>query len=475
MPAALERSPPRPPEAARRVPVETAERLPARRGISYESATAEIIARSYHEPGRTTLYWLIGLFAAIIVFMSFVKLDRLVKTPGRMLPVTGAYTVQPMDKQIIRRILVAVGDVVKKGQVLATCDPTFAQADLLTLRQQVDTYDATVRRAQAEIDGKPFVPKAANPYDAVQQTLFLRRQTEFKSGVADLDERIGSATAQIAQLNHDIAHYTQQLQIARRIENMNTELQKPGYVSELDLLNSQNTSLTTSRSLEDAKTGLDSATHTRESLVQQRRVFVDKWHEDALNDLVQNKTLLDAAQQSLIKAQRTSELVDLVAPEDSVVLVIPKLTTGSIAQDAQPLFGLAPLNAPLDADVQIDAQDIGFVQVGDKVTIKLDAYQYLEYGYLEGRVKTIGTDTLTENSNEDTVSSAGGGSGETRSPYYDARVTITAVKLHDVPDNFHLLPGMTLQADIVVGRRTIMWYLVGGALRSGAEAMHEPQ
>jgi len=31
-----------------------------------------------------------------------------------------------------------------------------------------------------------------------------------------------------------------------------------------------------------------------------------------------------------------------------------------------------------------------------------------------------------------------------------------------------------LQADIVVGRRTILWYLLGGALRSGAEAMREP-
>jgi hypothetical protein len=46
--------------------------------------------------------------------------------------------------------------------------------------------------------------------------------------------------------------------------------------------------------------------------------------------------------------------------------------------------------------------------------------------------------------------------------------------LHDVPANFRISPGMTIQSDIIVGRRTIMWYLLGGALRSGAEAMHEP-
>jgi len=108
------------------------------------------------------------------------------------------------------------------------------------------------------------------------------------------------------------------------------------------------------------------------------------------------------------------------------------------------------------------------------VTLKLDAYKFLEHGYLEGRVKTIGSDTLTEQSSEDTVS-GGTSSGDSRSPYYDARVAITRVKLHDVPANYRLLPGLTLDADIVVGHRTIMWYLLGGALRSGSEAMHEPE
>jgi len=466
---------PRPqPEPLRRLPGKTEDRLPAPRRVAYESATAEIIAASYTEPGRKTLYWLLGFIAAIFAFMCLVKLDRLVQTTGRLVPVSGAYTVQPMDKQIIRRILISVGDVVKKGQVLATCDPTFAQADLVTLQQQVDTLDAELRRAQAEIDGKTFVTNPHNPYDAVQDVLFHRRQTEFKSGVADLDERIGGAAAQIAQLKQDISHYTEQLKIAQHIESMNTDLQKPGYVSQLDLLTAQTSTLSISRGLEDAKNGLVSAVHAHEALVQQRHVFIDKWHEDALNELVSTKTQFDAAQQSLVKARRTSELVNLIAPEDSVVLVVPKLKTGSVTQEAQPLFGLAPVNAALEADVQIDAQDIGFVQVGDFVTLKLDAYKFLEHGYLEGRVKTIGSDTLTEQSSEDTVS-GGTSSGDSRSPYYDARVAITRVKLHDVPANYRLLPGLTLDADIVVGHRTIMWYLLGGALRSGSEAMHEPE
>jgi len=153
---------------------------------------------------------------------------------------------------------------------------------------------------------------------------------------------------------------------------------------------------------------------------------------------------------------------------------IPNLSAGAIAMEAQPLFSLVPVNAPLEAAVQIDAQDIGFVKVGDPVTIKFNAYKFLEHGTGSGEVKTISQDSFTEFPTQDSVTVAGGGGGETRSPFFAARVKITSIKLHDVPANYRISPGMTIQTDIVVGRRTIMWYLLGGALRSGSEAMQEP-
>jgi hypothetical protein len=72
------------------------------------------------------------------------------------------------------------------------------------------------------------------------------------------------------------------------------------------------------------------------------------------------------------------------------------------------------------------------------------------------------------------TATGGAGGGTARTPYFDARIRITGVKLHDVAKDFRMIPGMTVQSDIVVGRRTIMWYFLGSAMRSGAEAMKEP-
>ena len=172
------------------------------------------------------------------------------------------------------------------------------------------------------------------------------------------------------------------------------------------------------------------------------------------------------------KADKLNELVNLVAPADGIVTRIPALSTGAIATGAQPLFSLVPVDAPLEAQVQIDSQDIGFVKTGDPVNLKFDAYKFLEHGIGKGAVKTISQDSFTDASTQDAVTPGGG--MQQRSAFYDAKIRITELQLRDTPAHFRLLPGMTLTADIVVGKRTILWYLLGGAMRSGAEAMQEP-
>ena len=126
-----------------------------------------------------------------------------------------------------------------------------------------------------------------------------------------------------------------------------------------------------------------------------------------------------------------SELVNLTSPADAVVIKVPNLSSGAIATEALPLFGLVPLGAPLEVDVQIESQDIGFVKVGDAAVIKLDAYKFLEHGTGAGVVKTISEDAFTEASSQDAMTSVGGGSGggSGRNPYFDARIKITSIKL----------------------------------------------
>ena len=438
---------------------------------TFDSPTAEVLAQFNPAAESGTLYVLALMILTLGVFVSVVKLDRVVTTTGRLVPIGGGITVQPLETQIINRIVVSVGDVVKKGQVLAVCDPTFSNADRVRLEQEVASLDAQVRRMVAEERSEPFAPERDKPYDTLQAQIFVQRQSELRSGVSDFDQRIHGDEAQLAGLRKDIGVYQSRMKIGAEMEGMNTKLAKDGYVSRLQLLTVQDQQAELSRQLSDAENALTSTQHQLDSLREQRKVFLDKWRDDNLTALVTARNALEAAQQELAKATKVSELVNLVAPADGVVTRVPHLSTGGIATGAQPLFNLVPVDAPLEAEVQIDAQDIAFVKVGDPVNLKFDAFRFLEHGIGKGVIQTISQDSFTDVSTQDAASAT---ATQTRSAFYDARVRITELQLRDTPAQARLLPGMTLTADVVVGRRTILWYLLGGALRSGAEAMHEP-
>jgi HlyD family type I secretion membrane fusion protein len=377
--------------------------------------------------------------------------------------------VQPLDKAIIRNIVVSAGDVVRKGQVLATLDPTFAAADLAQLQDKVSSLTAETRRIEAEQADQPFMPADSGAYETLQAKIWAQRQAEYHAGIADFDERIGAAEAQIAGLTEDIDRYQTRLKIALEQEKMRAELERRGIESHLQYLIAFDQRVEIERNMAQSRNNMASTRHTMESLKSQRAVYVEKWRDDAWATLVDRRNQLDTARQDLTKAEKLRELSDLVAPEDAVVLRIADRSVGSVALEGEALFTLVPLSAPLEAKVQIETKDIGFPKPGDPVTIKFEAYKYMEHGTGVGIVKTISEDSLsssTPGSTADTPPSA--------APYFEARIEITSLKLHDVPPNFRIIPGMAVQTDITVGRRSIMWYLLGSALRSGAEAMHEP-
>jgi HlyD family type I secretion membrane fusion protein len=177
---------------------------------------------------------------------------------------------------------------------------------------------------------------------------------------------------------------------------------------------------------------------------------------------VKNRTARDTTVEQLAKAKKNAELVTLRAPSDGIVQQIAKLSVGSVINEGATVVTLVPLNAQMETEVAIDARDIGFVRAGDPVTLKLAAYNYLEHGHVEGTVRTISEDSFSQQGNQAVR------------PYYKATVAIDRMALRNLPEGFRLNPGMPVTADVKVGSRTLLSYLVNGALRTFDEAMREP-
>jgi hemolysin D len=435
---------------------------------AFESDTAAVFLRTAPANEHVILYVLAAMMVLTVVLMAVVKLDRVVTSTGRVVPTGGELYVSPFDTGIVRQVNVKAGDVVHRGQVLATLDPTFTHADLLQLQQKQASDAASVARLQAELAGRRYTFDLSDPAQVLQGGIWQKRKSQYQYDLADFDGRIRSAEAQVGQSESDAREYEKRLKLASEVEKTYEPLLEKGYVSKLQVMQASDERTEMGRLLADAQNQESGLRQTLASLRAQRESYIQKWNTDTSTELVTARNDLDVTRQSLEKAQKLSDLSTLNAPADAVILKVGQVSSGSVAASGgqaqqEPLFTLVPMDGPVEADVNVDASDIGFIKAGDPVQLKLDAYRFMQHGTAKGVIKTVSEGSFTVDDNNVPVPA-----------YFKVRVRIMEVRLHNVPADFRLVPGMTLTGDIMVGRRTILSYVVEGALRTGAEAMREP-
>jgi HlyD family type I secretion membrane fusion protein len=251
------------------------------------------------------------------------------------------------------------------------------------------------------------------------------------------------------------------------MSDMQQELAKKGWGSKALIITADESKVQAARQLEESRNTEAQAGHDLAALQAQKAAYIAKWRNDITTSLVQARNDTTQVEQEFNKASRVHDLSELVAPADAVVLSVGNASVGSVIDPVtsqQALFTLTPIQGALEADVRVDARDVGFIRTGDHVVLKLDAFQFTSHGTAKGIVKSISAGSFTQTDE-----------GQQVSPFFKVRVAITEVHLRNVPPDFRLAPGMTLSGDIVIGGRTIMAYLLGGALRTGSEAMREPQ
>ncbi|MEM8662683.1 MAG: HlyD family efflux transporter periplasmic adaptor subunit, partial [Pseudomonadota bacterium] len=140
--------------------------------------------------------------------------------------------------------------------------------------------------------------------------------------------------------------------------------------------------------------------------------------------------------------ERIARLV-LRAPTRGLVKGLSVNTIGAVIQPGQALMDLVPLGPALEAVVQIDPRDIGHIRVGQPVNIKVTSFDFARYGAVPGHITQISATTFKTDE------------GRT---YFKARVDLS--KNYVARTEHHIIPGMTVLADIVTGEKTILQYLI---------------
>ncbi|TWG49605.1 MULTISPECIES: HlyD family type I secretion periplasmic adaptor subunit [unclassified Aminobacter] len=433
----------------------------------FQSDSIEIERRPPPVVSRVTLYGLTLLIISAVTWASLSQMDEIVTAQGELVTTQPTIIIQPLETSIIRSLDVKPGDLVRKGQTLATLDPTFSEADFNQKRARHATLNAQIARLEAELSGTDYAGIAENSTEAQHEVeLFRQRRAFYDAQMRNFDEQIATQQAALESSRNEEAVLVARRDNLGRIEDARKALYERETGSLLNLLGSRDARLDVDANLSRVTGAAMVASRTLAKLQADRQVFIEDYRRATMEQLSELRSEREGVREELKKMELRHNMVALSSPADAVVLQTADRSIGSVVKDAEPLMTLVPLDVPLEAEVYIHPRDIARVDKGSLARIKFDAFPFQKYGAAHGSVRTVSHGTFAK---------PGAQPAESAPHQFRAHVEVDSSLLKspggDAPV---LLPGMTVTTEIKVGQRSVISYFLYPLIKGLDESIREP-
>jgi HlyD family secretion protein len=282
---------------------------------------------------RAITWALLGTTAAGLAWLALAKTDEVVVASGKLQPIGDVKTIQMPVGGVLETMLVKDGQRVSQGQVLLRLDNEATLDRQASLRTTIIAKQAQLRLKEVEL-----------------------------ARYLNLNDTEQTVTRQNLVL---------ETEILQRLEG----LKAVGASAELQYLQQRN--------------------KVREVDGEIAKLKVDRLRQTAIIEqaLEQVKGELADLGSKLTELQVNIRYQDVRSPVDGVVFDLKPTGPGFVAQGSEPVMKIVPFDA-LQAKVEIESSDIGFVRVGRPADISIDSFPATDFGVLLGTVKRIGSDAL---------------------------------------------------------------------------------
>jgi HlyD family secretion protein len=438
------------------------------------SSLYEVVAGGPAAPARITLRAISLLFGVLLVWAVFAKLDIVAVADGRLVPQTYVKIVQPAEAGIIRELLVDEGQRVQKDDVLLRLDPTLASADRRSAASQLALKQLEIRRVDAQLADAPLESEPGDDPALVAQVRLdgLARARAHLDQVAHEEATLARNESELESARQTLAKLEQTLPSYEESARAYEQLARDKLVGALDAEEKKREAV---EHAQDLKAQAAYVASLESSLVAQRNKLAQLTSAYRSGLQSERSQLLGEVNQLVeeVRKQGFREgLLELRAPQDGIVNELVTTTLGAVVQPGAVLLTLVPKDEPLRAEVSIRNEDVGFVREGQPVRLKLAAYTFTKYGFLEGTVKTIAADA-SRLSDETTASPRDTDATSDSASVFKAIIELHGQRLDANGMDLPIVAGMAVQAEIREGERTVLEYLLSPVQRVASEAGQE--
>ena len=411
-------------------------------------------------PQRTFVMLLLVSSISVLLWAGVSEVDVIVRTEGQLIPAGKSQIVQHLEGGIVRKILVQEGQVVVAGQPLVELSDVQTRSDLGQEQSRLDALRGRQARLLAELKGHDTIafPKDLNGSDVIRMetAAWQARRTQLAEEVQVLQALSTQKKSELTEIVSKRQNLIEELDLARKKHQVIDDLRKNNAASEMEVLDSQMHMQRLKSQIADAKNAaprLQAAQSESESRIKEA---IARFRAEASSELTQVGEKLEELSHEMDTSVDRLERNIVRSPVAGLINKLNITTIGAVVRPSEILLEITPSDQRIVIETRSNPDDRAHLSRGLPARVRIGAYDYSTYGTFEGHVTEVSADTLKD---------------ERDNHYYRVNVEVDASTIKSrVRQPGVLMPGMAASADIAVGKRTILSYLLSPLLefRDGA-------
>lgn len=373
-------------------------------------------ASSAHSASERSVYFSLLVLGILLVVSMLLPVEVVSVASGEVTPSGQVKRIQHLEGGIVSEISVEEGQTVGAGEVLMRFDGVSATADM----NELDTYLASLRldilRLEAEQQGSDLIDP---PADLVKR---------FPSLVQETKSLLKSRRDRVRGMEEALRLQREQVSISEQL--LKSEIQSR--LSHISVLREEN----------------------------QLKGRLQEYRQEVSTQLGKAKKELAEKDQRMMKYSDSVSRSYVRSPVAGEIKVIYFKTKGAVVPPGGVVMEVVPTGEKLVIEVKLPVADIGYVEIGQTVNLRLASRDAMRFGSIGGKVAYVSPDSST-------------GTAPQEGPHYRVRVETDIDRFEAAGQAYRLIPGVQVVASIITGERSLFSYFMSPFLFTSATAFRE--
>lgn len=427
---------------------------------------SDLEAATRMRPATPAVFMLFSVVALVligIIWAAMSKVEILTQAHGVVVPSRDVQFVQSLEGGILEELFVRPGDLVQKDQILMRLSDVQFSSEERGTEAKLLGLQAKKARLAAEAGGKEFsipseIAEKLPQIAANEKALYESRQKELQSAFSILDDRIRKAGAEMAETSAQISRLSESRKSLQAELAITREMVAKRAMPKLE-------EMRLSREIDDIGGQINAQSQRRKALEaelqvakRERESQIDRFRSQALGEMSQVEAEIAGLKESLTSIGDRVSRREVRAPVTGVVNNIAVRTIGGVIEPAMRLVEIVPVDDELKIVARVRPGDIAFIHPGQRAKVRITAYDPQLYGFLYGELIRVGATSSADHQGNS---------------YFEIEVVTDKNHLGGEEGKLPVSPGMEAQVDVIVGKRTILNYLMKPLVRARERVLTE--